>query len=332
MGRRTEPVAAALLRRLEGAAGGIPPERLAAEMGVSGSGVARAIASLRAWGFAVERSALGAYRLVWEADTPCAASVQPLLSTARLGRDWVYRDEVDSTNRCAAEQAAAGARHGLVVAADAQTQGKGRQGRQWHSPRRRNLYVSILLRPPLKPARMAQLPLVAALALRRALGLLCPAVPAGVKWPNDLWVRGRKLAGILCESEADSNRVRHVVVGVGLNVNLAPDEWPPDLLGRATSLRCETGRPWPRPQVLAAFLNQFEPLLEHWQRVDDLGPYLTELEAASVLRGRRVLLETGQAILEGTALGIAEDGRLRLRTDTGAEVCVSSGDAHLTGP
>ena len=123
--------------------------------------------------------------------------------------------------------------------------------------------------------------------------------------------------------------MRHVVVGVGLNVNLGSEDLPGDLSERATSLRLEAGAVVPRPEVLAAFLNDFEPALDQWLRVDDLSPFLAELEAISVLQGRRIRVDAGTRVLEGAAAGIAPDGRLRLRLESGPEVLVSSGDAHV---
>lgn len=260
---------------------------------------------------------------------PTAAAVQPLLTTTSLGRYWVHESELASTNRTAATLADAGAPAGLVVTAEAQRAGRGRQGRVWHSPPGLNLYVSVVLRPAVAVPRVPQIALVTGLALCRALRQACPGVAVALKWPNDLWVGSRKLAGILCEMDADGRRLRHVVVGVGLNVNLDRADLPPELSERATSLRLETGRAQSRPRLLAAFLNAFEPALDDWFRADDLGPFLEEMDRLSMLRGRRLRIEAGARVVEGLAAGLAADGRLRLRTADGGEVLIHSGDAHL---
>lgn len=263
------------------------------------------------------------------AAAPTAAAVQPLLTTTSLGRHWVHEAELASTNRTAAALAGAGAPAGLVVTAEAQSAGRGRQGRAWHSPPGLNLYVSVVLRPAVAVPRLPQIALVTGLALCRALRQACAGVAVSLKWPNDLWVGSRKLAGILCEMDADGRRLRHVVVGVGLNVNLTRADLPAELSERATSLRLEAGQAQSRPRLLAAFLNAFEPALDDWLRADDLGPFLEELDGLSMLRGRRLRIESGERVLEGTAAGLAADGRLRLRTADGAEVLIHSGDAHL---
>jgi BirA family biotin operon repressor/biotin-[acetyl-CoA-carboxylase] ligase len=294
--------------------------------------VSKAVAHLRALGCEIDAAPHRGYHFVEGPEQPVGFAVQPLLRTSALGRQWLYEAVLPSTNRAAAERAAAGGPHGLVVVADAQTQGQGRLGRSWHSPGGRNLYLSVLLRPEVPTVRVPQISLLAALAVRRAVATLCPAVPVGLKWPNDLWVGDRKLAGVLCEMEAEVDRVRHVVVGVGLNVNAPADGWPAALAGRATSLYIETGRTWPRPEVLAAILNAFEPLLSLWLAGDGLSPVAEELAGASVLNGRRVRVDSGQRAVEGVVRGIAADGRLRLRLDPGGEVLLSSGDAHILTP
>lgn len=329
MGRGEGRTARAVLQCLRQSSSDVSGERLSGELGISRMAVSKAVAQLRAQGYSIESAPHRGYRLTGVTDLPVASAVQPLLRTLALGRAWVYENELPSTNRTAVALAAAGAPHGLVVTADAQSQGRGRMGRSWHSPAGRNLYVSIVLRPAVPAPRVPQISLLTALALCRALHTVCPTVPVAVKWPNDLWVGARKLAGILCEMDAEVDRVRHVVVGVGLNVNLGSEDLPGDLSERATSLRLEAGAVVPRPEVLAAFLNDFEPALDQWLRVDDLSPFLAELEAISVLQGRRIRVDAGTRVLEGAAAGIAPDGRLRLRLESGPEVLVSSGDAHV---
>ena len=161
-----------------------------------------------------------------------------LREALRPGLPWtdlVYLAVTDSTNRVAMEMAENGATHGTVVVADAQTAGRGRMGRRWVSPAGKNLYVSLLLRPPVPAVDAPQLALVAGVALADAVEAV--GVPAALKWPNDLYCRGRKAAGILAEMASGPDGVRHVVIGVGLNVNVEEEDFPTELRGAATSLR-----------------------------------------------------------------------------------------------
>ncbi|MBN2452476.1 MAG: biotin--[acetyl-CoA-carboxylase] ligase [Lentisphaeria bacterium] len=318
-----------VLRRLREAEGFVSGEDLSRELAVSRMTVSNAVGCLRELGYGIESVPHRGYRLHSITDRPLAWEVQPLLRTSALGRAWVYDHEMASTNRVAFELAAAGAPHGLVVTADCQAQGKGRLGRSWHSPAGRNLYVSVVLRPRLPAARVPQVSLVTALAVRRVLAAAHPGLAFGVKWPNDVWVGQRKIAGILCEMDAELDRVRHIVVGLGLNVNWRADEMPAELAASATSLLAETGAVTPRPPLLAALLNAFEEVLDVWSAAADLQPLAAEMERHALLTGRRVRLEIGRHTLCGVVTGMAADGRLRLQPDDGPEQLVGSGEAHL---
>lgn len=331
MTRRAGETAAAVLEHLRTAPGFVSGALLCADLGLSRMAISKAVAQLRVQGYAIESIPHRGYRLVQDTDQPRASAVQPLLHTVDLGRYWLFQPVLPSTNRAAAELAAAGAPQGLVVTAEAQTQGRGRLGRHWHSPAGLNLYLSILLRPDVAASRVPQISLLTALAVRRALAEVCPRLPVAVKWPNDLWVGSRKLGGILCEMEAELDRVRHVIVGIGLNVNLTAADLPADLVDRATSVLLELGTPVSRPHLLAALLNAFEALLQEWLQGDDLAPFIAELEACSVLAGRRIRVDFGRHAVVGVASGLATDGRLRLRPDHGDELLISSGDAHILG-
>src|SRR5262249_30258440 len=144
-----------------------------------------------------------------------------------------WRAEIDSTQHLARDLARAGAAEGTVVIAESQTGGRGRLGRQWHSPPGVNLYCSLVLRPAVPLAVMPCLALVAGLGVADAVREVAPLRP-GLKWPNDVLVGGRKVAGILTELEAEVERVHHVIAGVGVNLNGGPGDFPPELATKAT--------------------------------------------------------------------------------------------------
>ena len=167
-------------------------------------------------------------------------------------------ETLDSTNDLAKELAAQGAPEGTVVVAETQTGGRGRLGREWNSPPGVGLYVSLVLRPMLPPMELPQITLTTAVAVVRAVRRVTGVAP-GIKWPNDLLLNGKKLGGILTEMETESDRIRHVVVGLGLNVN--NPAFPPELAATATSLALATGRAFSRVQLLQAWLEEFEELV-----------------------------------------------------------------------
>jgi len=315
-----------MLREAEGE---VSSRALCERLGVSRAAVWKQVEALRAAGYAIEACSRRGYRLVAAPDTPCAAEVLPLLATRKLGRDCRYVEETGSTNRDAAACAEAGAAEGLTIVAGRQTAGRGRMTRAWFSPPGANLYFSLLLRPEVELSRAASLPLVMGLAVAEALRGLAPAVAARVKWPNDILVRGRKLSGVLCEMQLETDRVRHIVAGVGVNVNLARNELPEELRERATSLKIESGETFSRAAALAAVLNRFEPLYDRW-RAEGLAPLVPVLDEWDALRGRHITLDQGGRRIEGRAEGIAPDGALRLRTADGL-VPIYSGEAHIVG-
>jgi BirA family biotin operon repressor/biotin-[acetyl-CoA-carboxylase] ligase len=255
------------------------------------------------------------------------------LSTRWLGRAFEWHAECASTNDLAAERARAGAPTGLVVAADAQTSGRGRLGRTWHSPAEENLYVSILLRPGRAAAEIPPLTLLVGGAVATALAQL--GLSPRLKWPNDVELveggeafpggRPRKAAGILTEMASAGASALHVVVGVGLNVNGL--EFPPEIADRATSLRRALGRKVDRLDLLAALLDALEPLYEDFER---RGPAAAveafEAHAAFPARCRVTAPGHPGERLDGVALGVDADGALRLRDDTGQIHRVISGE------
>ncbi len=254
------------------------------------------------------------YRMTERIDRIDEGELRSALRSDYPWGDIVILAVTDSTNRVALEMAENGAKHGTVVVADAQTAGRGRMGRRWVSPAGKNLYVSLLLRPSVPTVDAPRLALVAGIALADAVEAM--GVPASLKWPNDLYCGGRKAAGILAEMASDPDGVRHVVIGVGLNVNMVETDFPPDLRGTATSLRICAGRVFRRVDVLARLLDAFgtryaefigggfASLRDGWDRRD-------------LLRGRRILLRRQGGEEWGTADGLDTVGALRFLPDGG---------------
>ena len=249
--------------------------------------------------------------------------MQPLLGTVWLGRSWRHLSSCGSTNDEAAAWALAGAPHGAVVVADHQERGRGRQGRVWHSESADSLYFSTVLRPPLVPMQVPPLTLCAGVAVAEALARF--EVTPSLKWPNDLLIDGKKIAGILTEmSAADPRgRVDHVILGIGVNLNT--ETWPPELGELATSLRQARGGRSVDRAIFAATLCE---RLEHWyDRFISDGPSAVSQgwRRFAAFFGRRVRA----GALEGVAESLDDDGALVLRLDDGQARRITSGEVHL---
>jgi BirA family biotin operon repressor/biotin-[acetyl-CoA-carboxylase] ligase len=318
---------AALLAALEGGAwqsGAAIAERL----GVSRAALWKRIERLRERGYGIEALAGRGYRLVRASDRLLPEEVlrhhRPRHLTVRV----VHRDEVDSTNRLAAELARGGAEEGTVVIAERQTAGRGRLGRTWASPASVNLYCSIVLRPAVPPIAIPRLTLVAGLAVAEAIAATSDELAPQIKWPNDVLLAGRKVAGVLTELEAEAERVRFVVVGIGVNVNAQRADFPPELERKATSLALALGRPVDR----AAFTGRLLTALD--------GAYATfcssgfaalrsRYEGFHCLSGRHVAID-GRPPTSGVVRGVDDDGALLVEVE-GDVRRVVAGEVTLRG-
>lgn len=250
--------------------------------------------------------------------------IQRGLVTERLGKKIHYLSEVDSTNLYARNLAEKGGLEGEIVIAESQTRGKGRMGRSWVSPPRLNLYLSVILRPKLPPLHAPQITLMSAVALAETVQSFSPSPPE-IKWPNDILVEGKKLAGILTESSCNSEKILFVVLGIGVNVNFPPEEMPESIRDTATSLMALSGAPVDRT---ALTLQLIQNLDRCYGDLEDRGfPFIAERWGSFFrLGGRRVRVEMVDQIILGKAMGIDGDGALVLEDETGTRRRIVAGD------
>jgi BirA family biotin operon repressor/biotin-[acetyl-CoA-carboxylase] ligase len=303
-------------------------EAISDKLGLTRAAVWKHVESLRAHGYRIDAVPARGYRLAEVPDRVTALELRPLLNTHDVGQVLHAYDELPSTSDRAKELADAGAEHGTVVVAEAQTAGRGRRGRSWASPARRNLYFSVVLRPELPPARTAEITLVASVALCDALRQA--GVRAGIKWPNDLLASGKKIAGILTELAAEPDRVHWIVLGAGVNVNARREDFPEELRGEATSVLLERGQAAPRALFAAACFTSLEEWLDRHAE-EGFGPVREAWRARSVTLGREVVVKTDGREIAGTAEDIDEGGALLVRSGAGVER-ILAGDVTLLRP
>ncbi|MEA1921822.1 MAG: biotin--[acetyl-CoA-carboxylase] ligase [Pseudomonadota bacterium] len=234
---------------------------------------------------------------------------------------------LDSTSRYLWQQALDGAPHGAVVVADQQLSGRGRRGRQWHSPAGMNLYFSVLLRPLLPLDQVPQLSLVAAAALWTVLSEECSGLE--IKWPNDLLCQGRKMAGILAEMMPVSHKAEFVIVGVGLNVNVKVLDFPPELQGMVTSLSCECARDFDLSELLDRILQELAVFEERFYREGLQGSIRELINRNFFLAEKDVVINSGDRKRECQAHSIDDSGRLLATTKDGQTIAFASGEAWL---
>jgi BirA family biotin operon repressor/biotin-[acetyl-CoA-carboxylase] ligase len=309
-------------------------EALSNELGVSRAQVWKHVETLRRRGYEIEGERGGGYRLLGTPDRLFPEEIHDGLETKWLGREIHYLDTTDSTNRVAFDLAREGAGHGTAVIAEAQTAGRGRLGRSFHSPAHQNLYTSIVLRPELHTADAPTLIPSAAIAVAEAVAETLPdGKPVEIKWPNDVLLSGLKTAGILMEMTTEATRIDFAVLGIGINLNVDRDTLPEEFRAGATSLKSHADRPVDRIEFVQRLYGILESVLDGHARAG-FGSLRSRYEARFRMRGEEVrIVETGGEELRGIAQGIAEDGALLLRqTKSGETVRVIAGDVQRLRP
>jgi BirA family biotin operon repressor/biotin-[acetyl-CoA-carboxylase] ligase len=257
------------------------------------------------------------------------AAIERTRKPGQIGWQVNFFPEISSTQDKAEEIAAAGCAEGAVVIADAQSAGRGRLGRRWHSPPGANLYMTIVLRPKMPMTEVPRLSLLAGVAAAEAIDTLAPGLVA-LKWPNDVWLRGKKAGGIIAQAITDSGaEPQCVLVGIGINVNLRREELPADLRKTATSLRIETGKEWDRTKVADALFSKLDTRYTEMGSAG-FGAIRPQWEKYSALTGHRVTVIDGDSRQSGVVKGIDADGALLL--DIGTRVArIMVGDVTLEG-
>ena len=253
-----------------------------------------------------------------------AESIYEALNTKLIGRTVIYSPAVPSTMDVAREAVRNGAADGTVVITDHQTAGRGRLGRGWVSPQGSNLTFSIILYPKLE--HLARLTLVSCLAIARSIEDIT-FLETSIKWPNDVQIGGRKVSGVLVESDVAGDKVKSAIVGIAVNVNLEIDIIP-EIADIATSLKNEIGAPVPRLTMLAALLAEFEKVYKDMRKGE---PVQVEWKRRLNTLGKQVTVRCGRTVHKGIAEDVDQDGNLLLRLLDGKLEMISAGDVTLKG-
>jgi BirA family biotin operon repressor/biotin-[acetyl-CoA-carboxylase] ligase len=319
-----------ILRELLAAdAGTVSGARLARLLGVSRVAVWMQLQKLTRQGFVFEARRSRGYRLVRTPTTLHAALVQAHLSGRPRPPRLVCLDTVDSTNSEAERLLASGAAVPLVILASAQTEGRGRRGRVWHSPPAGNLYSTFVFRPKLEPARLQDFTLWMGLNVCELVSNFAKLEP-GLKWPNDLLVNGRKAGGMLTEARIDADQIRDLVFGLGLNLNGRTADLPRDLQRTAISLADATGAPLDLNRFAAALIGRVLSAYDLFLEGDYRDKFVALWKRYDVLRGRPVSVTQGTRTVAGTATGIDDEGSLIVRLTSGRTERFRAGEVTLS--
>ena len=318
-----------ILRILRLSGGSVSGQELSGRIGISRTAVWKHIRALQEEGYEIEAVNRKGYCLVGVPDTIASGEVGSWLDTERMGREIRYFASIDSTNQYAKRIAEnEEAKDGTLVIADEQTAGKGRSGRHWVTPPKEAIACSLLLRPRLAPELISMVTLVMGLAVARAVNSLYE-IHAGIKWPNDIVVKGKKLCGILTEMSAEIGEVHYIVIGFGINANLT---WfPEEIRLVATSLKLETGHEVNRAQLIAGVMEEFERLYGLFEEDGSLKRLQDDYNALSVNRNQPVRVLDPKGEYTGCSRGIDEEGALIVETQNGEIHRVVSGEVSVRG-
>jgi BirA family biotin operon repressor/biotin-[acetyl-CoA-carboxylase] ligase len=280
--------------------------------------VYQAIKELRRWDFEIASEKGKGYRLLRSPDFLVPGEIKGRLETKIMGKEILSYRSLSSTNQLGFRLAEGGVGEGTLIVADEQTKGRGRMGRSWHSPPRMGLWMSLVLRPDVPPFKAPGLSICAGLALAQTIRKLT-GLDAKIKWPNDCLINDRKVGGILLELSAELDRANFVIVGIGVNVNQLPRDFPKSLSSVATSLRMERGEEIPRVELLISFLQSFESIYLDFKK-SGLAPQRRLIKEYSSLLGKKVEVKFGKEKIEGLAEDIDENGSLVIITKKGKRV------------
>ena len=291
-------------------------QQLADEFNVSRTAIWKHMKTLQEEGYSFETIKKKGYVLTGVPNTVTAAQIKAELQTEQFGQDIYYYDVVDSTQNIAHRLAQDGAKHGTVVISEEQTAGKGRLMRPWESTRQKGIWLTVILRPDVPPHRAPQFTLVTAVAVVQALQELLVQAKPQIKWPNDVLINGKKCTGILTEMQAESDVIQALLIGIGINVSQSEADFPKELQSIATSLKLEEGIDIDRSKLIATLLHKLEIYTALY--VTDGFDQIRKLwEANSCTIGQRLEVTTVRETFIGEAIGITNDGVLRVQKDDG---------------
>lgn len=303
-------------------------QELCEHFNVSRTAVWKAINQLKKEGYCIQAVQNRGYLLETEDEVFGQHELESRMDTEWAGHPVTFYDTVNSTNLRAKQDAENGASEGALVVADMQTAGRGRRGRTWNSPAGINVYFTLILKPEYVPDKASMVTLVMAMAVAEGIRKTC-GVEAGIKWPNDIVINGKKVCGILTEMSVERDFIHHVVIGVGINVGL--QEFAPEIAATATSLQAECGEKISKAELVVNVMKAFEKYYDRFKRNTDLSMLMEDYNALLVNREREVCVLDPGGKYTGVSRGINDTGELLVELEDGSMKAVYAGEVSVRG-
>lgn len=305
----------------------ISGEEISRQLDISRTAVWKHIQSLKNEGYEIESMPKRGYILREIPNRLYPQEIMNHLKTKWLGHAICYNDTIDSTNNLGKKLANEGCADGLLLVAEEQGAGKGRLSRGWISPYAKGLWFSIVLKPTFLPQEASKCTLLAAVAIVKAINKL-KGVKAAIKWPNDILLLGRKLVGVLTEMNAEFGHINYIVIGIGINTNATPDDYPDEVKPLAVSIADAAEEPFTRVELLCDILKNLEDLYEQACK-EGFAPVFEEWRKYSCTLGQEVKVIAPGETYFGTAVDIDEEGLLIVRKVDGSIEKVVAGDVSI---
>lgn len=316
-----------IIERLYLEKGFVSGEVISNEYGLSRTAIWKYVKSLREEGYEIESRTKKGYMLVSIPDNINYKQIQKDLKTSIIGKEIFYYDSLESTNT-KAKEIALQINEGALVVADEQTAGKGRLGRKWTSPKNKGLYMSVILKPKTNPANIARLTLLGAAAIN--LALLDIGIKSEIKWPNDIVINGKKVAGVLTEMNSELGTINYIVLGIGINVNIDLDQIPEELKEKATSLRIIKGEDIDRRELFVRLVTRIDELYKEFLQTGEIERAIQICIDNSAVIGKEIVVHQGEDKRQGRAIEINKKGELLVEFETGVEN-LFSGEISIRG-
>lgn len=297
-------------------------EEISKRLGITRASVWKHIKNLKDLGYEIKGVSRKGYKLISSPDIIIPEEILQTLNTKFIGREIKYFQEIDSTNNFA-KTLDDSTPDGTLIVAEKQTFGKGRLGRQWTSPKE-GLWFSLFLTPKIEPINASKLTQVAAAALVKVFRDM--NIKAEIKWPNDIYLNGKKLTGILTEMKCEIDCINYIIIGIGINVNMDSSDFNEEVKDKATSLFLEEGHKFNRTEILTSFLNVFEDLYINVIENNDFSEVVSLCRKYSMLTDKQAYWMNGKNKVKVTCLGLNDDGELIIKTENGEERSILSGE------
>lgn len=305
-------------------------QELSNKLGISRTAVWKHITKLREEGYIIKSVTNKGYILVDTPDILNPTEIKELLSTSFIGKEIIYIDSVDSTNSYGKRMAEDDFTDGTVIIAEEQTSGRGRLGRSWVSPKGKGIWMTIMLKPDIKPDQASQITLIAAMAVLKGIKAICD-MDIMIKWPNDIVVNGKKICGILTEMGAEIEKINYLCVGIGINVNSDKSDFTDKAVDIATSIKIAKGVTVERKKLIAKVLDVFESYYSAFLMRGSVEFMVDEYKKSLANIGKEVRLITKDGEISAKAEDITAEGHLIVRLYDNTIMEISSGEVSVRG-